>query len=83
MWNFGYIEPKAKEYFNNLNSDSLRVQVEELIKSRNEARNEKNWAKADIARDKLNDLGVILRTHQMVHHGKLKKNKFIAIFLKR
>lgn len=56
----GILNLKPEEYFNNLNSDSLREQVEELIKSRNEARHEKNWAKADMARDKLNELGVIL-----------------------
>ena len=68
----GILNLKPEEYFNNLNSDSLRDQVEELIKSRNEARKEKNWAKADMARDKLNELGVILEDSSSGTSWKIK-----------
>ena len=41
-------------------SDDEVAEIEALIKMRNDARKEKNWAQADIARDKLNELGIIL-----------------------
>jgi len=42
------------------NSDDEVAEIEALIKMRNDARKEKNWAQADVARDKLNELGIIL-----------------------
>jgi len=41
-------------------SDDEVAEIESLIKMRNDARKEKNWAQADVARDKLNELGIIL-----------------------
>ncbi|MBM7342744.1 cysteine--tRNA ligase [Pantoea coffeiphila] len=41
-------------------SDDEVAEIEALIKMRNDARKEKNWAQADVARDKLNELGIIL-----------------------
>ncbi|MCX8958073.1 cysteine--tRNA ligase [Erwinia psidii] len=44
-----------------LNVDDGEVaEIEALIKMRFDARREKNWAQADVARDKLNALGVVL-----------------------
>lgn len=42
------------------NSDDEVAEIEALIKMRNDARQSKNWAQADVARDKLNALGIIL-----------------------
>jgi cysteinyl-tRNA synthetase len=36
------------------------AEIESLIKQRNDARQTKNWAAADAARDRLNDMGIIL-----------------------
>ncbi|MBK0001414.1 cysteine--tRNA ligase [Erwinia sp. S38] len=41
-------------------NDNEVAEIEALIKMRNDARKEKNWAQADVARDKLNELGIIL-----------------------
>ncbi len=41
-------------------NDDEVAEIEALIKMRKDARESKNWAQADIARDKLNDLGIIL-----------------------
>ena len=35
-----------------------REEVEQLIKERNQAREEKDWAKSDITRDKLLEMGI-------------------------
>ena len=42
------------------NSDDLAVKVEALIKARNTARANKEWAKADEVRDELTAMGIIL-----------------------
>ena len=41
--------------------NSLDDEVEELIKQRNEARKNKDWATADAIRDKLKDMNIILK----------------------
>ncbi|MBS0854530.1 MULTISPECIES: cysteine--tRNA ligase [unclassified Tatumella] len=41
-------------------SDDEVAEIEALIKMRKDARESKNWAQADVARDKLNALGIIL-----------------------
>ncbi|PRD17289.1 cysteine--tRNA ligase [Pantoea coffeiphila] len=41
-------------------NDDEVAEIEALIKMRNDARKDKNWAQADVARDKLNELGIIL-----------------------
>jgi cysteinyl-tRNA synthetase len=40
--------------------DAEVIEIERLIVQRNQARQDKNWALADDARDKLNVMGVIL-----------------------
>lgn len=40
--------------------DEQAAEIEALIKLRNDSRAAKDWANADLARDKLNELGVIL-----------------------
>lgn len=40
--------------------DSEVAEIEGLIKLRNDSRENKDWANADLARDKLNELGIIL-----------------------
>ena len=42
------------------NSNDEVAEIEALIKMRNDARQSKDWAQADVARDKLNALGIIL-----------------------
>ncbi|MBK4775867.1 cysteine--tRNA ligase [Candidatus Pantoea edessiphila] len=42
-----------------INSEK-REEINHLIKIRNQARKLKNWQEADIARDKLNDLGIVI-----------------------
>lgn len=44
----------------NDDDDSQVAEIEALIRMRNDARKEKNWAQADVARDKLNELGIVL-----------------------
>lgn len=45
---------------NGAQSDEQHVEIDALILMRNTARETKNWAQADIARDRLNALGIIL-----------------------
>lgn len=48
------------EAFLQSGSDNEVAEIEALIKARNDARAEKNWAAADIARDKLTAMGIVL-----------------------
>ena len=41
------------------NNDEV-AEIEQLIKMRNDARQAKDWAQADVARDRLNVLGIVL-----------------------
>ncbi len=41
------------------NNDEV-AEIEQLIKMRNDARQAKDWAQADVARDRLNALGIVL-----------------------
>ena len=41
-------------------SDDETALIEELIKVRNEARKAKDWAKADEARNKLTQMGIVI-----------------------
>lgn len=41
-------------------NDDEVAEIEALITMRNDARRDKNWAQADVARDRLNELGIIL-----------------------
>jgi cysteinyl-tRNA synthetase len=53
-------EPNAFLQGNAGHSDGFAEQVEALIQKRNQARQDKDWANADAARDELNALGVVL-----------------------
>ncbi len=41
-------------------NDDEVAEIEALIKMRIDARKEKNWAQADVARDRLNEMGIVL-----------------------
>ncbi|MGL5407476.1 MAG: CysS/YqeB C-terminal domain-containing protein, partial [Shewanella sp.] len=51
-------DPEA--FFKGEGSDAEVAEIEALILERNRARTEKDWAAADVARDRLNELGVVL-----------------------
>ena len=56
----GLLEQDVDTFFKGEGSDDEVAQIEALIVERNRARVEKDWPAADIARDGLNALGVIL-----------------------
>ena len=56
----GLLEQDVDTFFKGESNDDEVAQVEALIADRNRARAEKNWPAADVARDGLNALGVIL-----------------------
>ncbi|QFU22021.1 cysteine--tRNA ligase [Shewanella eurypsychrophilus] len=56
----GLLEQDVDTFFKGEGSDDEVAQIEALIVERNRARAEKDWPAADIARDGLNALGVIL-----------------------
>lgn len=58
----GLLEQEPEQFLRNTaqNSDKDIAQVEALIKMRAEARQAKAWVQADFARDKLNELGIVL-----------------------
>ncbi|CAK9884217.1 MAG: Cysteine--tRNA ligase [Candidatus Erwinia impunctatus] len=58
----GLLEQDPEQFLQNgARSDDQQVaEIEALITMRNEARGDKNWAQADVARDKLNELGIVL-----------------------
>ncbi len=57
----GILEQDIESYFQKESGDdSLKEQIEALIKQRNDARANKDWANADKARDALNEIDVIL-----------------------
>lgn len=53
-----YQEPEA--FFQGSAEDEDAAQIEALIKLRNDSRATKDWANADLARDKLNEMGIVL-----------------------
>lgn len=54
-----YQEPEAFLKGGASNDDEV-AQIEALIKLRNDSRAAKDWANADLARDKLNEMGIVL-----------------------
>lgn len=56
----GILDQDVDAFFKGEGSDDEVAQIEALIAERNRARTEKDWAAADVARDGLNALGVIL-----------------------
>ncbi|MCG9696221.1 cysteine--tRNA ligase [Shewanella sp. Isolate11] len=56
----GILDQDVDAFFKGQGSDDEVAQIEALIVERNRARAEKDWPAADIARDGLNALGVIL-----------------------
>ncbi|EEW05823.1 cysteine--tRNA ligase [Vibrio mimicus] len=53
-----YQEPET--FFQGSAEDEEAEQIEALIKLRNDSRAVKDWANADMARDKLNEMGIVL-----------------------
>ena len=51
--------------FNKIKENSLDAEIEALIEERNQARKEKNWAKADEIRDKLKAMNIVLKDTPM------------------
>ncbi|NMH64450.1 cysteine--tRNA ligase [Shewanella salipaludis] len=56
----GLLEQDADAFFQGTGGDDEVAEIEALIVERNRARSEKDWAAADVARDRLNALGVEL-----------------------
>ena len=56
----GILDQDVDAFFKGEGSDDEVAQIEALIVERNRARAEKDWPAADVARDGLNALGVIL-----------------------
>ncbi|MCL1049448.1 cysteine--tRNA ligase [Shewanella abyssi] len=56
----GILSQDVDTFFKGEGSDDEVAEIEALIVERNRARTEKDWAAADVARDGLNALGVIL-----------------------
>ena len=58
----GLLEQDPEQFLqSSMQADDGEVaEIEALIKQRNEARASKNWAQADQARDRLNELGIVL-----------------------
>ncbi|MEJ5063811.1 cysteine--tRNA ligase [Erwinia sp. MYb375] len=58
----GLLEQDPEQFLQsgvNINDEEV-AQIEALIQMRIDARAAKNWAQADVARDKLNDMGIVL-----------------------
>ncbi|GGW95252.1 cysteine--tRNA ligase [Alteromonas halophila] len=55
----GLLQSEPDEYLQGGDTDEVST-IEALIKKRNDARAEKDWAAADAARDALTDMGVVL-----------------------
>lgn len=56
----GIVSQTPDAFFKGEGSDDEVAEIEALIVERNRARTEKDWAAADVARDRLNQLGVVL-----------------------
>ncbi|GGP51432.1 cysteine--tRNA ligase [Shewanella algicola] len=56
----GLISQTPEAFFKGEGTDDEVAEIEALIVERNRARTEKDWPAADVARDRLNELGVIL-----------------------
>lgn len=56
----GLLSQEPEAFFKGEGSDDEVAEIEALIVERNRARNEKDWAAADVARNRLNELGVVL-----------------------
>ncbi|AUX72010.1 cysteine--tRNA ligase [Erwinia pyrifoliae] len=58
----GLLEQDPQQFLQsgvNINDEEV-AQIEALIQMRIDARKEKNWAQADVARDRLNEMGIVL-----------------------
>lgn len=56
----GLLSQEPEAFFKGEGSDDEVAEIEALIVERNRARNEKDWPAADVARNRLNELGVVL-----------------------
>ena len=58
----GLLEQDPEQFLQNganINDEEV-AQIEALIQMRIDARKAKDWAQADVARDKLNEMGIVL-----------------------
>jgi len=56
----GLLSQEPEAFFKGEGSDDEVAEIEALIVERNRARSEKDWPAADVARNRLNELGVVL-----------------------
>lgn len=56
----GILHQEPESFFQGSAEDEDAEQIEALIKLRNDSRAAKDWANADMARDKLNEMGIVL-----------------------
>jgi cysteinyl-tRNA synthetase len=56
----GLLSQEPEAFFQGGGSDDEVAEIEALIVERNRARTEKDWAAADVARNRLDILGVVL-----------------------
>ncbi len=56
----GLLEQNPESFLQGDSNDNEVAEIEALIKQRNDARANKDWAKADEARDKLTAMGIVL-----------------------
>lgn len=56
----GLLEQDPEDFLQAGSDDAEIAKIEELIKQRNDARQAKDWARADAARNELTAMGVIL-----------------------
>ena len=56
----GLLHQSPDAFFKGEGSDDEVAEIEALIVERNRARSEKDWPAADVARNRLNELGVVL-----------------------
>lgn len=56
----GLLSQESDAFFKGEGSDDEVAEIEALIVERNRARSEKDWPAADVARNRLNELGVVL-----------------------
>ncbi|MEL4238474.1 cysteine--tRNA ligase [Shewanella xiamenensis] len=56
----GLLHQSPEAFFKGEGSDDEVAEIEALIVERNRARSEKDWPAADVARNRLNELGVVL-----------------------
>jgi cysteinyl-tRNA synthetase len=56
----GILHQDPEAFLQGNDDDDEVAEIEALIKLRNDSRANKDWANADLARDKLNEMGIVL-----------------------